>query len=188
MTTLLSDKAQNALSKFPGPVFLQPSPLLFTACMILGGVFFLMIGVTGWYVGSLPHAPIFLVFFKYPLTLLTAGYWLAALWLLIDLARGKIWLRLDEVGFQASLWVRRAPEHWNQISDISVHTLNFLNKLVTYQTTRPPSAWNLNRLILGGKKQLPPKGVHCGLRTSDLANLMNAWRQRALAKSHDARV
>ena len=176
----LSEKAQALLAKFPETVLLRPSGPLFIAFLSLTVAFFSSLGWLFWFTAHEPNLPLNLFLMSYPLTVFCFAMDFVALWLLCDFMRGRMWLRLDVTGFQAFFWFKRKQEDWSEVDDISVTSFGTFNSFVTYSTKEPLTRWNLNRRLLSGKSALPGKGIIFGLRTTDLANLMAAWRKRAL--------
>src|SRR5262249_11150735 len=97
----------------------------------------------------------------------------------------RMWARLDFEGFETQdLWGRRKRRHWHDTDRFTVRWVNHW-RCIVYDDVNPASDWwdALNRWYVGGKSMLPDT---YGLGANNLAYLMTAWRQRALAQGVDS--
>jgi hypothetical protein len=172
----LSEKAAATLAQFPGPVTLRPSKLKWSvliianasygiACMVLSPWLYLQTGITigvvsGFFVGILG----------------TLGATIAA----FSLITKRMWAKLDADGFETrNLWGGRKHRRWRDTDEFTERWVSAMPYTV-YNDITPSSGWwdRLNRAYIGGKSLLPDT---YGLGAKNLAYLMMAWRQRALA-------
>jgi hypothetical protein len=103
----------------------------------------------------------------------------------LSLATGRMWTSLDLEGFETrDVSGCRKRRSWHDTDGFAVQPINFWSLVVYDDTNRPDGWWDaLNRAYVGGKAFLLDT---YGLRAKDLADLMTAWRQRALARRIDS--
>jgi hypothetical protein len=176
-----SEKVTAILAQFPGPVTLRPSKLKWISLV-------LAIALLG--VGSMVATA-----WLYPQVGLAIGVIASALVGLTCCAVApvgmsailaeRMWARLDFEGFETQdLWGRRKRRHWRDTDRFAVRWVNHW-PYTLYDDVNPASDWwdALNRWYVGGRSMLPDT---YGLGAKNLAHLMTAWRQRALAHGVDS--
>jgi len=92
----------------------------------------------------------------------------------------EMWARLDAEGFETrTVWGSRRRRRWRETAGFAPLWINFWH-YTAYDDDNPPSGWwdAANRAYAGGKSFFPDT---YGLGAKNLADLMTAWRQRALA-------
>ena len=172
----LSEEAAAVLRAFPGPVTLHPSKIkwvaLTAAKFVLFGISVLM---TAWLYRIDSSATWSLVLWVF----LTVIFIVIAIADVLALVSGGMWMKLDVDGFEwRNLWSFRKRQRWADSTEFDVISANFWQYVVHGNRTQPELS-GLGRLLhFSGKAWLPDT---YGLGAADLAALMNAWRQRALA-------
>ena len=97
----------------------------------------------------------------------------------------RMWAKLDAEGFETrDVWGRRERRRWHDTDRFTIQRVNYV-PFTVYDDVNPASDWwdALNRWYIGGKSLLPDT---YGLGAKNLAFLMTAWRQRALARKVDS--
>jgi hypothetical protein len=176
-----SGKVVAILAQFPGPVTLRASKLKWIVVLV-GNAF---IGVGG----------VVLSLWSYLQGGLTIGVVagsvvglfcvLAATVGTFSLVTERMWAKLDTEGFDTqNVWGRRRHRRWQDTDGFTAQWINFWPCTV-YDDVNPASGWweALNRAYIGGKSLLPDT---YGLGAENLAYLMTAWRQSALARRVDS--
>jgi hypothetical protein len=180
-SSLLSKRAAAILAQFPGPVTLRPSTLKWLMLLVGNALFALGSAVMSvWLYLQDGPTVLMLTFCALGLTFVMIGS--AAMF---SFATAGMWARLDVEGFETrDVWGCTKRRNWSDTDGFAVLPINF-SSLVVYSDTKPADGWwdALNRPFIGGKSFLPDT---CGLRARDFAELMTAWRQRALAQPADS--
>jgi|ERR1043166_5281579 hypothetical protein len=172
----LSEEAAAVLRAFPGPVTLRPSKTkwvaLTAAKFILFGISVLM---TAWLYRIDPSATWSLLLWVF----LAVTFIVIAIADVLALVSGGMWMKLDADGFEwRNLWSFRKRQRWADSTEFDGITANFWQFVVHGNTTSTKHGRVGELLSFSGKAWLPDT---YGLGATDLAALMNAWRQRALA-------
>jgi hypothetical protein len=164
-------RADEILSKFPGPVVLYPSRkklilmLLGSAVFVAGGISMVTSGAgMGWLVA---------VFFGLCLVVFV-----------VMLLPGAASLALDRDGFEITSLYRRHRTAWQNATGFEAASLPVVppgRKMVVYNDGKMAgkSVARLNVAMVGRNAGLPDS---YGLAADDLADLMNRWRARATSR------
>jgi len=165
------EKLAEILNKFPGPVMLYPSKLMWIPNLLVVMPFMVGLGVWGLWMfvteGRLFDALLGgFLFFEWMRR--TTGFII-----------GAMWLRLDAHGFEARFAGPRVRRDWKDVAEFVPWMIRWW-PFVVYTDRTPAKAWELSRILyFGGKAWFRDT---YGLSPKDLAELMNAWRDRALAQ------
>ncbi|CAM4279897.1 hypothetical protein [Bordetella muralis] len=167
--------AASLLARYPGPVVLRTTTIKLLVCSLLSAIFG---GVILW---MLLNDTLALI--KQLILWPGAAFFLfGSVMLLVRAASGGTTLHLNRDGFEMkSIWNTKKV-HWQDSSEFTVTSINHkLTKLVAFDDTAVASTGmaRLNRHIIGHHAGLTET---YGLTHEDLAELLNAWRARALAQ------
>jgi hypothetical protein len=103
----------------------------------------------------------------------------------LSLATGRMWTSLDLEGFETrDVWGSRKRWIWSDADGFAIQDINHWPSVI-FDDANPAKGWweAINRAYVGGQASLPDT---YGLGAKNLANLMIAWRQRALARRIDS--
>jgi hypothetical protein len=165
------EKVAEILNQFPGPAMLYPSKLTWIPNLLL--MMPIMIGLGAWGLwmfvteGGLFH-------------LLIGGLLFEAIRVTTGFIVGAMWLRLDAQGFEARFAGPCRRRNWGDVAEFTTWMIRRWWPFVAYADRTPPKWWELSRIFyFWGNAWFRDT---YGLSAKDLANLMNAWRERALAQ------
>jgi hypothetical protein len=191
----LSENAAAVLRQFPGPVTLYPTRLRCGLVMAIGA-FLLTFSIYCLVVAINPSALSTLSAmglgdypteqdWNYILLALALGgllFFLGISGLIgfpIAYSRGAISLMFDEKGFEWRSTLRGGRGLWSSTSDF-VSLSTGAGSRIAYKEMNPRKSWSevLDRWYLGDRSNFPN---NYSVRADELAELMNAWRERALS-------
>jgi len=159
--------------ELPNEIVLKPSRLKWLIVFAIG-CGFVAIGALLLSTGQIAVGLMGIVFF--------GACALVALWVLVA---GRNELRLDRTGFaERTLSGSVLPQRWDDVSEFVVFNVTPTNAMVVYEPSRVEGGGvkqtlaSLNRVLTGGRAH----GISdtYGMRAAKLAELMNAFRARAL--------
>jgi hypothetical protein len=93
-----------------------------------------------------------------------------------------MWLQLDARGFEFRCPGQHVRRRWANVAEFATMTANYLSYVV-YADGTQANWWELNRIWFFDRKAWLRDTY--GLGAKNLADVMNAWRERALAQSSD---
>jgi hypothetical protein len=165
-------KAEEILSRFPGPVRLYPSRLWVVGMLLMsiGGVIVLFFYVSGKSDAVQPHGAYDTIMSWVSLVVLAP---VAAAFLIQLLFPKTICLILDADGFEIHRFAKSERARWRDVQSFDTRKIRLPRssiEQVVFETT-------------DGGGVLPN---NYGLSLQDLLRLMEAWRKRALAVKRDA--
>jgi hypothetical protein len=171
----LSEDVKGLLARFPGPVVLRQEEYKqahFVAVgLLLAGLGALVLSVHEWSWSTAHYglAGVSLVIFGLYMTIEV----------IVVVATGGMWMKLDADGIEYRFWMRRQPRRWAWESAKNFGVMYFgFNRVVTFEDSTKAKWWELNRILsYGGGQRLPNV---TDLNDEDLAQLVNLWRARAL--------
>jgi hypothetical protein len=180
-TSVLSEKAARILAQFPGPVTLSPSKIKATLVLLLA-IPLIALGVVGIRSAALPNDWFFLLIS----ILIVAAFGLGSIVYLASLATGAGRMVLDAEGFGfPSAWRTRKRLSWKTTSGFAAIIIG-KNPCVSYiDDNRGPGLFRSANRFFGGDALLPDT---YGLGAVNLARLMSAWREHALAVQDDSKT
>jgi hypothetical protein len=173
---LLQREAHSAaalLARYPGPVQLKAAALKLWVFSLLSAVFG---GVLLWMLLHEPLPPLKQLIL-WPGAVLSL---FAAAMLLVRAAKDDTFLRLSRDGFETRLVWNSKTIRWQDTSDFAVVSISrHVPKLIVFDDAAVDRAGaaGLNRHFVGRNSSLAET---YGLTHEALAELLNAWRQRAL--------
>jgi len=179
----LSDKGAELLAQFPGPVTLYATTSWLIFFVVVGLAFSglgaaVTIGVVGAIADLDPiQIPVLIALGLFLLGL--GAYSLIAL--PIAFFRRQIKLSLDHEGFEVRIMPYLQNDLWSTAADFRPRV--FFVRLVTYRdaTLAGNFIGKINRSSLVGRRGF---SNIFGIRTDELADVMNVWRERALSRQH----
>ena len=161
----------------PSEMLLRPSRLKWLVVFLASAAFAAMGGYIVWDDPGVPIGWLCMIFF--------GGGALLALWVVVT---GGGFLRLHEQGFEQRTLFRTIDREWRQISAFGVARIRTgalsSKQMVVYDEATLSGAskvvGGISRAIAGASSGL---GDNYGMKPQKLAELMNAFRARALAQS-----
>jgi hypothetical protein len=161
------DKAAEILSRFPGPVGLQPSRVKWIV-VLLGSAGFVAIGV---FIMPWDSAETWFV---------TAFFGICMAAAIVILLPGAGGLRLDRQGFQVTSLYRSHFVRWPDATGFKAATVPPARQTMVVFDDAGAAAGALGRLnvgLIGRTSSLPDT---YGMSADELAGLMERWRERAV--------
>ena len=176
----LSEKAAKTLSQFPGPVTLHPSKLKWSV-LFFGTTLIALMGAWDFWDGSV-HMEDYEHMIRGPFLLIVGG--LGAALMGIGLVTKSMFLTLNATGFECGFVWSRMRRSWRDADRFTAVTM-MVKGITQYfvafdDATRTAGFWNAVALAIDGRNRRLPDTY--GLKAADLARLMTAWRERALAQ------
>jgi hypothetical protein len=175
-----TNKADDVVAQFPGPVTLVRSRAKWWTMVILG------VGMTtaSIWVASAPFISSVRVKEGSPYILTVIGLFGAAFFGLATAVGVKCllpngsFLRLDENGFEAVYPFRKQRFRWTEVSDFTTFRAK-ISQYVSFRTTKPLNFWMrlMASLVAGRDGSLPDT---YGLSASELMEIMIAWQNLAI--------
>jgi hypothetical protein len=186
-----SDRAQEILAQYPGPVVLYRPKLkwfwqvLLWLFLIGLGLFWILSGArfelevrhASWITLTV-HAV--LIIFMMLVSIWAAAY-VAIPTLMLWGGRGK--LIFDQAGFRT--WRRKNDFiRWEDASNFKSLPWGYFKNCVFFKERNPPRPYTVTRAAYTAHDVNTYLAQTCGFKPDELAKLMNAWRERALAKEN----
>jgi len=157
------------LNQFPGPVMLYPSKLTWVPNVVTIVPFMIALGAWGLWMFVTEGGLVYLL----------AGWLLfEAIRVTIGFMTGAMWLRLDAQGFEFRFAGPRVRRDWDDVAEFTTTMFNWW-WFVVYADRTPAKWWELSRILFFRNAWFRDT---YGLSAKDLADVMNAWRERALAQ------